>query len=133
MSVVLDASAMLALLRGEPGGDYVQELLDDADVPIHAHSVNLLEVFYFVARHSDVLQARQTLADLRAAGVVERSDLDTAFLEDAATLKADWNCALGDCFGLALARRIGADFATADHHELDPVDTAGVCGFIFIR
>jgi len=33
MSLVFDSSAMLALLRDEMGADFVQNLLDDADVP----------------------------------------------------------------------------------------------------
>lgn len=41
MSVVLDASALLAALFDEPGGNYVFELIDDA----HISTVNLSEVY----------------------------------------------------------------------------------------
>ncbi len=39
---VMDASAILAILRGEPGYDYVQELLDSEECAIS--SVNVAEV-----------------------------------------------------------------------------------------
>jgi ribonuclease VapC len=41
MSFVLDASALLAALFNEPGGDYVFEVIDNA----HISSVNLSEVY----------------------------------------------------------------------------------------
>ena len=134
MSIVLDAGPMIAYLSTEPGGDLVREFLEDGDVPIFAHVVNLAEVFYHYSRDADVLSARRFIAALHADGVVARADLDTALWEDAAQLKADWRrISLADCFGIALARKLGADFVTTDHHELDVLDTAGVCSFVFIR
>jgi predicted nucleic acid-binding protein len=125
---------MIAYLAAETGGDLVREFLEDADVPACAHVLNLAEVFYHYSRASDVLSARQLLAALASDGVQARADLDTALWEDAAQLKADWQrVSLADCFGVALARRLGADFVTTDHHELDALDAGGVCSFIFIR
>ncbi|MDQ3812426.1 MAG: hypothetical protein M3347_00580, partial [Armatimonadota bacterium] len=66
-------------------------------------------------------------------GLVARDDLDAAFWQDVATLKAEHDVALGDAFGLALARRLDADFVTSDHHEIDAVAAAGACSVTFIR
>ncbi len=129
---------MLAYLKGEAGGDLVREWLNDADVPKHAHAVNLLEVFYDVQREYDAAKAEASFATLTAAGIVERGDMDGPFWRDVATVittqrTAGHRLALGDAFGVALARRLDADFVTADRGELEAVATAGLCRVTFIR
>ncbi len=138
MSLVFDSSAMLAVLRDEPGADFVQGLLDDADVPKHAHAVNLVEVFYDALREHDAAKAEATIAGFAAAGIMERGDMDGAFWRDVATVittqrTAGHRLALGDAFGVALARRLDADFVTADRGELEAVAAAGLCRVTFIR
>ena len=78
------------------------------------------------------------MADLKAAGVEERNDIDAVFWRDVATLIATQRAggehlALGDAFGLALTQRESGDFYTADRHELEAVAKAGLCAIIFIR
>lgn len=127
---------MIDYLAGGPGGDVIRDLLEDEKrtAPVYAHALNLAEVFYHFSRLGGVLAAREALATLKADGVIRRDDMDAALCEDAAQLKADWRrVSLADCFGLALARRERARFFTTDHHELDPLDAAGVCDLIFTR
>jgi predicted nucleic acid-binding protein len=131
--LVYDASALVAYLNDEPGGAVVEELLNDADVPQYVHAVNLLEVFYRFARRDDVLVAREAIADLRATRLQVRDDLDAELWQDAATLKSDHVVALGDCIGLALARRLGAAFVTADKGDLKTATAARVCPITLIR
>jgi PIN domain nuclease of toxin-antitoxin system len=129
---------MLALLRDEDGADRVQNLLDDADVPKFAHAVNLCEVFYDALKSTDVTGAEVSMAALRDEGIVERNDMDAAFWRDVATLIAQQRAAghrlaLGDAFGVALARREDADFVTADRAELESMQAAGIARITFIR
>jgi PIN domain nuclease of toxin-antitoxin system len=138
--IVLDSSAMLAYLNSEPGGVIVHGLLADEerDVPIYAHAVNLCEVFYNTLKTHGPAVAEAVIANLKADGVEERNDMDAAFWRDVATLiatqrAAGEHLALGDAFGLALARREGGDFYTADRHELEAVAKAGLCAVTFIR
>lgn len=137
MSYVYDSSAMVALLNDESGAGVVEECLAE-DVPHHAHAVNLCEVFYGFLRVSQE-KAEGALADVRALGIVERSDLDEAFWRDVAALVAKYRSgkgnrlALGDAFGLAFARRLDADFVTADRGELETVAADGTARIIFIR
>lgn len=134
MNCVLDSSAMLAVLKGETGGELVENLLDDNTISVYAHVMNLTEVFYDFSRRTDVLNARNAIADLKSYGLLVRDDNDTAFWEDAAQLKADWRrVSLADCFGVALARRLSADFVTSDRHELEIFDQNGIAQFNFIR
>ncbi len=79
--------------------------------------------------------ARETL---QAAGIEEHGDSDGALWRDVAALIADrrrggQRLALGDAWGVALARRENADFVTADRGELEAVAQAGACRIIFIR
>ena len=111
----------------------VRDFLEDADVLIYSHTLNLCEVFYDFVRSGDVTVAREAIQILREDGVVERNDFDPVFWEEAATLKAGHRMSLADAFGVTLARRLNADFVTADHHELDPIAAAGLCQVTFIR
>lgn len=113
--LVFDSNALLALLGNESGSAQVRALLN-SDVPRYVHAINVTEVFYDVSRSDDVLTARAKLEQLFQVGLIERADMDIAFREDVAQLKADWRrISLADCCGLALARRLGAEFVTADH------------------
>jgi PIN domain nuclease of toxin-antitoxin system len=68
---ILDASAMVAYLLGEPGEEVVAALLSDPGALCHAHTMNLCEVYYQAIRRTDVHQARQSILSLFADGVIE--------------------------------------------------------------
>ncbi len=136
--IVFDKRALIAYLRRETGGDMVRDLLDEADVEKVAHAVNLCEVLSKLSLLSDEPTAFAALADLRIAGIVERSDMDALLWQDAGRLvarqrKAGHGLSLGDSFGLALARRLGADFVTSDRAEFAPIQAAGLASVTFIR
>ena len=110
MSSVLDASALLAMLQGEPGGDRVAEAIPDAVIS----AVNIAEV---VAKLCDKglaqKQARETL-EILSLNVVE-FDLSQAI--EAGGLRPstrDYGLSLGDRACLALAARVGATALTTD-------------------
>jgi PIN domain nuclease of toxin-antitoxin system len=131
---VLDASALQAFLRQEPGGDVVRLLLRDPDNTCFAHVVNLCEVFYDFRRASGEPTAQAVIATLLSASVIPRDDMDTTFWQQAGRHKADYRrVSLADCFGLALAQRVNGELVTADHREFDPLVPIGLCPIRFIR
>src|SRR5712691_6209447 len=130
---VLDASALVAYANGEPGGEIVESLLDDLDAICYAHAVNLCEVYYGVLRATDERTARQVIADLRAAGVIERRDMSRRFWSMVGRLKSRGGISLADCFCVALAQRLSGEAVTADHREFDPLVPFGICPILFIR
>jgi len=146
LTVVLDSSAMIAWLQGEPEGVHVDALLsfvEEGEGEVFAHSANLCEVFYRAMASATREDARNSITLLRDAGVQERNDLDVLFWEDMATtiakartlFKADGTkatLALGDAFGVCLANRLSAEFVTKDRSEIEPLHDAGmvVAGFI---
>ena len=130
---VFDSNAFLAFLRGESSAPEVRSLLTSGE-NCWVHAINAAEVFYDISRGADVVAARVALEQFARLGVIERTDMDAAFREDVAQLKADWRrISLADCCGLALARRLGAEFVTADHHEMDVLNAASIAKIRFFR
>ena len=111
MTVALDASALLAMLRGEPGADKVKAELADAVIS----AVNLSEV---TAKLSDYGMPPEDVAatfaqldlDVRAF------DAPQAYLAGRLRQVTRGNgLSLGDRACLALASQLAVDAMTADH------------------
>jgi ribonuclease VapC len=114
-SCVLDASALIAMLRDEPGGDVVEELLETATIS----SVNWSEVV------QKALDWKTEIAGLRqgleALGL-EVVPFTAPLAETTADLRASTRQAglsLGDRACLALASVLGLPAITADRIWLD--------------
>lgn len=109
-TAVLDASALLAWLRGEPGADAVDAALDGAAMS----AVNWAETWQKLEQNG--VDAARALTQVRALGVVV-VDFST---EDAAVAAGLWHScraaglSLGDRACLALAIRLGLPAVTAD-------------------
>jgi PIN domain nuclease of toxin-antitoxin system len=117
---VLDASAMIAFLRGELGADAVAGILLDAGSQCYAHALNLCEVFYDFERAAGRPEAIRAVSDLAKVGVVEDANLSSPVWHAAGSLKARLRrISLADCFAIELAQRLEATILTADHHEFD--------------
>jgi predicted nucleic acid-binding protein len=110
MSVCLDSWAILAWLDGEePALSRVEQSL--ADRPVVSW-VNLVEVYYRVARDQGQGAADETLGDLRAALAPDLPG--TARMIDVARLKARAPIALGDCFAVTTAAAHDLALLTGD-------------------
>jgi PIN domain nuclease of toxin-antitoxin system len=108
--VVLDASAVLALLQGEPGSDEITTLLPQAVLG----AVNAAEVISKLAEAG--MPSRDARTAIAALGlIVVPFDADHA--EETGALRpltASAGLALGDRACLALAKRTGRDAVTTD-------------------
>lgn len=134
MIVVLDSSALIALLGREPGGDLVDSLLSNKDNTCIVHALNLCEVYYDLVRRAGEHRAKEVVNRLTMAGISVREDMDAAFWQDAGNLKAAHaRISLADCVCIALANRHGVEVWTCDHHEFDAVAERNLCGVRFIR
>lgn len=122
MSIVLDASALLAVLRDEPGSASVATAIDQASIS----AVNLAEVISFYihlgmpADEVDAMLAPLPFKTISADAELARR----AGQLRAITSKA--GLSLGDRFCLALAEREGATALTADRQWLAIAEEAGV-------
>ena len=108
--VVLDASALIAVLREEPGAAAVEAVLDDAAIS----TVNLSEVqAKLVERGTPTEIAWSWLVDLN----LDVIDFDASQAKVAGDLRAltrSHGLSLADRACLALARVLGAPAMTAD-------------------
>lgn len=106
--VVLDASAVLALLQEEQGADEVEGLLDGASMSC----VNLSEVIQKAEQHG--VETEGLEYDLEALGI-EFRDFDLAITRPTAELWSTGSgLSLGDRACLALAKATDATAITAD-------------------
>ena len=109
--VVLDASALLALLNAEKGAGLVQNLLPGAVIS----TVNLAEV---VTRLTAVGMPENEIRDSLALLGLESLPFDEEQAFQAGLIYSHvqpYGLSLGDRACLALARSLGATAVTADH------------------
>ncbi|MGA2439728.1 MAG: PIN domain-containing protein [Tepidisphaeraceae bacterium] len=134
MNRVLDACAMIAFLRDEPGAQVVEAILTHPTDRCFAHAVNLCEVYYDFLRSSDARTARMAIDDLEGVGVRMRRDMGRAFWQRVGDLKGTiQKISLADCFSLALSEKLTGDVVTSDHREFDPLVEAKLARITFIR
>jgi len=120
--VALDASALLALLLGEPGGEKVKAVLDGALIG----AVNLAEI---VSHYAKLGAARSDIEALLRPLPVRVVPADTALSYEAGMLRPitlKGGLSLGDRYCLALAKREGVPALTAERRWLDIAAAAGV-------
>ena len=120
--VVLDASALLALLLGEPGGDKVQAALDGALLG----AVNLAEV---VSHYAKLGAARSDIEALLRPLPVRMMPVDAELSYGAGMLRPlalKGGLSLGDRYCLALAKQEGRAALTAERSWPDIAAVAGV-------
>lgn len=122
---VLDASALLAVMRGEPGAADVAKLVPEARLS----AVNLSEVVAKLAEKGvSAREIRDSIDDLELhVDPFDRGDALAAGLLRPATRAAGLSLADRAC--LALATRLGLPVITADRRwlELDlPIDVTSI-------
>ncbi len=121
-SFVLDASALLALLLGEPGADKVKAALDGSVMS----TVNVAEV---VSHYAKLGAARQDIEALLRPLPIRLVPLDTGLSYDAGMLRPvtlEGGLSLGDRCCLALAKREGLPALTAERRWPLIAEAAGV-------
>jgi predicted nucleic acid-binding protein len=113
---VLDASAVLNLLTGEPGAGHIEQLLREADrlrTALLVSVANWGEVFYLSWQRHGEQSAREALGDLSQLPIrVVPVDLDQAL--KAGELKALHKIPYVDCLAAALAILQQATLVTSD-------------------
>lgn len=109
-STVLDAWAVLALMRGEPASGRVRKAIERGNCCISA--VNLGEGYYSLVRSDGSACARASIERLQR--VVRTHDPDWPLVRAAAELKARGGLSYADAFCIATAQRLDAPLLTGD-------------------
>ena len=132
---VLDACALVALLKNEEGADVVAAVYKQAEngeATVMMNRVNLLEVYYGFY-HSDGEEYADKIMEGVAKSIVAISEFDSEIFTAAGRLKASYRISLADSIALAQALVSGGELVTSDHHEFDPLDGKESIVFCWIR
>jgi PIN domain nuclease of toxin-antitoxin system len=135
LTYVLDACALLALIKKEKGYQKVDQLLQECvhgEIVLYLNSVNLLEVYYdrlYVGRD----KAEEDYVLIYNSNIQVIDDI-TLILREAARFKTSYKkMSLADAVGLATAICLDAVFVTCDHHELEKVEQSESVLFLWVR
>lgn len=116
MTYVLDAFALLAYFKNEPGAARVEQLLHEASQTgqdLLMTVINLGEVVYRTMRQSDIERAKEALGKIRQHPIT-LVDVDEELALEAAVLKGTYRISYADCIAATLAQRLGATLVTGD-------------------
>ena len=133
---VFDACALIAFLNGEDGAEKVERLIEQAqagEIEIFIASVNLYEVYYDSVRRSSANKAEEVLNDLYEMPVTVVETIDRAIMRPASHFKTAFKLSLADSIALGLAKQLGAQVVSTDHHEFDVVEKSGEITFFWPR
>jgi len=128
--IVLDAYAVIALLRDEPAASEVQRLIegdDEATLTV----LGLAEVLDYLVRLASVDEDEAAL-DLAQIGLADPPALGPAVAVRAGLLRArhyhrrDRAISLADCVAAETARTLDVPLATSDPHLLDTCAAEGI-------
>jgi ribonuclease VapC len=111
-SIVLDSSAALAMLLGEPGGDRVMQAFLDQEDLIAISAVNWSEVFNRLQRKSSTVTTEKLTAMLPGIEIVPFGQIEAE--RTALLAKSCGALSLGDRACLSLAHSRGAAAWTTD-------------------
>ncbi|MBI2939302.1 MAG: type II toxin-antitoxin system VapC family toxin [Chloroflexi bacterium] len=115
-SYVLDSFAVISLLRQQPGGERVRELLRQAaagGATLRLSAINVGEVVYIEQRSKGTAGVQAFLAELRRAPVIVE-DASWERILAAAHVKGQYPVSYADAFAIALAEEHGATLVTGD-------------------
>jgi predicted nucleic acid-binding protein len=132
---VLDSSALLAFLYGEPGHQRVAELLTTAGdrMVLRLHRIHLGEVYYVFYRKGGERLAEEMLADVRQLPIILEDRVSPALMREAGRLKASYRLSYADAFAAGLARLRHGTLVSADRREFGPVEAAREVSVSWVR
>ena len=126
MIYVLDASAAIALVRGEKGGEIVSDVLGNRGF-CYIHPVNWIELHYKIRQNHGLEQADATTARYHRAGLIVPEISGDDFRRRVSAIKCSPPpLSLADCHAVALAELLGGTVVTSDRRMSDASAIAGI-------
>ena len=129
----LDACAVIAYLRQEPGADVLKALIELPTTFLAMHVCNLGEVYYDFFREDGLAAAQTAWTHTLILPLELRREADDAFIQRVGIIKVEERVSFADAFALALAERLSIPLVTTDHHEFDAVERKGHFRFLWLR
>jgi predicted nucleic acid-binding protein len=129
----LDACAVIAYLRQEPGAEILKELIERPTTFLAMHVCNLGERYYDFFRAEGLTAAQTAWTNTLALPLTLHRDADDAFIQRVGVMKVEERISFADAFALALAERLNIPLVTTDHHEFDAIERKGHFRFLWLR
>ena len=129
----LDACAVIAYLRQEPGAEVLKELIEQPTTFLAMHVCNLGEVYYDFFREDGLTAAQTAWTNTLALPLALHRDADDVFIQRVGVIKVEERVSSADAFALALAERLNVPLVTTDHHEFDAVERKEHFRFLWLR
>lgn len=129
----LDACAVIAYLRQEPGAEVLKELIELPTTFLAMHVCNLGEVYYDFFREDGLTAAQTAWTHTLALPLELRREADDAFIQRVGIIKVEERVSFADAFAPALTERLSIPLVTTDHHEFDAVERKGHFRFLWLR
>ncbi len=110
---ILDASALLAVAKGEPGRDKVKQIIDQSFGEVLIHIVNAFEVAYKLMLWGVDEESAWEFVDIDSVSIV--GYVDEVFVKKAALLKYGHPfLSMADSFCITLAEELHGKVLTSD-------------------
>jgi len=132
---VLDACALIALLKNEAGADVVAAAYkqsENGEGKTIIIRINLLEIYYGFY-HNDGKEYADRIMDGIEKSIIEIAEFDKEIFPIAGRLKASYRISLADAIALAQAMTTGGELLTSDHHEFDAIAGKEDIRFLWVR
>ena len=132
---VLDACALIALVRNEKGANIVADVYKNADngsIRLCMNRINLLEVYYGFYRDMGKDYALNIVKQIESSSVFI-TEFDREVFLEAGRLKATYKFSLADSIAVAQTIILRGSILTSDHHEFDIIDGKENLVFNWIR
>ncbi|MDR1149352.1 MAG: PIN domain-containing protein [Spirochaetaceae bacterium] len=134
LNYLLDACALIAVLRNEKGVDTVTKLLEQAllnKIAVYMCSVNLLEVYYdqlYISRDK-----AEEVFDTVNNSCINIIDYSAEFIRESARFKTNYAVSLADSALLGIASYLDIPVVSSDHAEFDAIKHEKKLKILFIR
>jgi len=129
---VLDACAVLALIKGEQGMDIVRDTIE-SDAEILLHSVTFLEIYYNIVKALGFDCADIYFEHMKQTKINIVYQITENTIKNAGYYKSKYKISLGDSFVLASAKEHNAKIVSSDHHEFDVIEERENINILWIR
>ena len=124
---VLDACALLAVLAMEKGAENIRDLFQktvDNQASLIMNKLNFLEVYYKIYKAYGKVEADNLFKTMEQMPVTIKDTLTNDVFKEAGRLKIKYKLSLADSIAVAESIINNGSLVTADHHEIEPVETA---------
>jgi predicted nucleic acid-binding protein len=123
----LDACALLAVLAMEKGAENIRNLFQktvDHRALLMMNKFNFLEVYYKIYRAYGKAEADNLLKIMEQTPITINDTLTDEIFKEAGRLKSKYKLSLADSIAISESIINKGSLVTADHHEIEPVETA---------